>query len=213
MESPFRRPIPAGTRLIETFGWLPDAGFVRLDRHLARMARSSAAMGFAFDVSAAQVALAVAGDTALRCRLTLGSDGFAFTTTPMAPVSGPWTLRIATHRVESEDAWLAHKTTQRALYDDTRANLPTGIDEAIFLNEREELCEGTITNLFVTLENGDMLTPPLSSGLLPGILRETLIENGTAREALIDPTLLHEAKALHVGNSLRGLIPARLTES
>jgi len=81
------------------------------------------------------------------------------------------------------------------------------------LNERDELCEGTITNLFVTLDNGDILTPPLSSGVLPGILRETLIENGTAREVVIDHALLHAAKTLHVGNSLRGLIPARLTKS
>ncbi|SHK16073.1 4-amino-4-deoxychorismate lyase [Shimia gijangensis] len=213
MESSFRGPIPAGTRLIETFGWSPDDGFARLDRHLARMARSADKLGFDFDATTSRRAIQVSGEAPLRCRLSLGKDGFDFTTAPMEPVTGVWTLCIAADRLVAEDPWLAHKTTQRAIYDRTRAALPDGIDEVIFLNNHDDVCEGTITNLFVTLENGDMLTPPLASGVLPGILREILIENGTAREAVIDLALLRAVKTLHVGNSLRGLIPARLIES
>ena len=55
-----------------------------------------------------------------------------------------------------------------------------------------------------------LLTPPLSSGALPGILRAELLETGQAREAVLTPPDLQSAKRLHVGNALRGLIPVTL---
>ena len=213
MESPFCGAVPDGTRLIETFGWSPTGGFARLDAHLARMARSATILRFDFDQTAAKSALVVSGVAPLRCRLTLGRDGFEFTTALMTPVTNPWRLTIASDRLSSNDPWLSHKTTQRALYDTTRANLSNTADEALFLNERQEACEGTITNLFVTVKTGEMLTPPLSSGLLPGILRQALLANGTAREAVVDLDMLRTASSIKMGNSLRGLIPAKLIDT
>lgn len=210
MESPLRDSIPSGTQLIETFGWTPKDGFRHLDLHLARMARSAFALGFAYDEARALYELQVEGDQPLRCRLTLGEEGFAFTSTPMAPVANTWTLAISDTRLASTDPWLAHKSTQRAIYDEARANLPQGIDELIFLNERNELCEGTITNLFVTLDGGQIITPPTSCGLLPGILRQSLLDDSKVTEATVTQDTLHSARAIHVGNSLRGLIAAKL---
>ncbi|CUI66606.1 aminotransferase class IV family protein [Cognatishimia activa] len=210
MESTLRGSVPAGTRLIETYGWWHDTGFKRLDLHLARMERSARQLGFGFDAAAAHQCMKTQGDAPLRCRLTLGEDGFEFTATPMAENPASWTVAIADQRLSSNDIWLQHKTTQRALYDAARANSPEGIDELIFLNERNELCEGTITNLFVTLKDGQMVTPPIHSGVLPGILRQTLIESGQAREMIITRDHLQTAHAIHVGNALRGLIPAVL---
>tara|TARA_B100002051_G_C16686755_1_gene613062 strand:+ start:1045 stop:1359 length:315 start_codon:yes stop_codon:yes gene_type:complete len=100
------------------------------------------------------------------------------------------------------------KTTARAPYDAARAALPEGVDEAILLNERGELCEGTITNLFLK-RDGTYLTPPCASGLLPGILREEMLETGAAREAVLQPEDLAQGEVF-MGNSLRGLIPAQL---
>lgn len=210
MESTLRGSVPAGTRLIETFGWFPKTGFQRLDLHLARMERSARQMGFGFDAAAARACMKTQGDAPLRCRLTLGEDGFEFKSTPMVEPPTSWTVAIADQRLSSEDIWLQHKTTQRALYDTARANLPDGIDELIFLNEKDELCEGTITNLFVTLKDGQMVTPPTHCGVLPGILRQTLIESGQARERVIMRDMLETAQTIHVGNALRGLIPAVL---
>ncbi len=210
MESPLRDSIPSGTQLIETFGWTAKDGFRHLDLHLARMARSAFVLGIAYDEAHALYELQVEGDQPLRCRLTLGEEGFAFTSTPMTPVAGTWTLAIADTRLASTDPWLAHKSTQRAVYDDARAKLPQGIDELLFLNERDELCEGTITNLFVTLPDGQMVTPPLTCGLLPGILRQELLATGQAVESLVTRDMLDTADAIHLGNSLRGLIPAML---
>ena len=213
MESPFPEPVPDGTRLIETFGWSPEVGVRRLERHLARMGRSAAVFGFPLDEDAARGRLAALSGTApLRCRLTLAQNGaLDLTTAPLAPAPDrPWRVAIHPRTLRSDDPWLAHKTTQRALYDAARTDLPVGVDEWLFLNERGEICEGTITNLFVSLTDGRRLTPPRSAGLLPGILREELLETGQILEARVTLAMLAEADKITLGNSLRGEIPSQL---
>ena len=155
---------------------------------------------------------APAGKPPLRCRLTIGRAGDAeVTTAPLPPAPQAWRVVIAAERLDPGAARLRHKTTERGLYDHARANLPAGVDEAIFLNTRGELAEGTITNLFVR-RGAALLTPPLASGCLPGILRAELLASGRAREEVLEPGALRDA-ALLVGNALRGLIPAVLVGS
>ncbi|AUQ63319.1 aminotransferase class IV family protein [Phaeobacter inhibens] len=216
MESPVRprdaiQNDPA-FRLIETLGWHPGQGFRHLSQHLARMARSAAAFDLAFDAEeAARVLAEVTGTARLRCRLTLGVDGqLALVTAPLGPSPSQWRLGIAKTQLDAGDIWLQHKTTRRALYDAARANLPEGVDELLFLNEHGAICEGTITNIFVTRADGLVVTPPLICGLLPGILRQVMLDGGQCTEAVLHPQDLFEVKAIHMGNSLRGLIPARL---
>ncbi|MEX0318657.1 MAG: aminotransferase class IV family protein [Ruegeria sp.] len=211
MESALCPPAEPGFRLIETLGYRPGQGFARRDRHLARMARSATALGILFNPVRAKAQLEeAAGDTALRCRLTLDTSGsFDLTTGPLTETPPLWRVAIADTRLASDDPWRRHKTTRRALYDTARADLPNGIDELLFLNERGELCEGTITNLFIETDE-DHLTPPLSAGLLPGILRDELLEQKQVAEAPLTLTDLHKARSVHVGNSLRGLIRAEL---
>ena len=93
--------------------------------------------------------------------------------------------------------------------DDEQARLAklTGCDEAIFLNERGEVAEGSRTNIFVR-RGGKLLTPPLSAGLLDGVLRRELIEQGQCAKATAVPDDLDGE--VFLGNSLRGLIPATL---
>ncbi len=212
MEGPFRRSHPSAFRLIETLGWTPATGYTRLERHLARLRRTAAACAVPYDGTAIVRALAVIDyDRPMRVRLTVEADGRPeASAAPLAPDPAIWRLRIAGTRLDPGDPWLRVKTTERALYDADRADLPPGIDELIYLNTRGEVCEGTITNLF--LERGDvLLTPPLACGLLPGVLRETLLASGAAREQVLRPRDLMEG-SLHVGNSLRGLRPARLED-
>ena len=212
MESPFPEPVPAGTRLIETFGWWPETGAQRLERHLARMARSARSLGFAFDLEQARGRVAaLRAAMPLRCRLTLGKAGdLDLVSAPLPPLpERPWRVAIHPERLRAGDPWLGHKTTCRALYDAARAALPEGVDEWLFLNDRGELCEGTITNLFVTLADGRCLTPPLDAGLLPGILREELLARGAVHEGRLSPDMLTGA-TLTLGNSLRGEIAAQL---
>lgn len=207
MESPLCR---SDTRLIETFA-REGGAFRRLDAHLARARASAATLGFGWDEAAVRAALAaVAGPGPARVRLTVGRDGDAeVTTAPLAPNPAGWRLMIAAGRLDPDAPLLRHKTTERAAHDRARAALPEGIDEALFLNRRGEASEGTITSLFADFGDG-LLTPPLASGCLPGILRAELLGSGRAREAVIRGEDLPRAR-LYMGNALRGLIPARLT--
>ncbi|WP_348540474.1 aminotransferase class IV family protein [Shimia sp. R9_3] len=211
MESPLCQDVPAGTRLIETFRFLPGAGVARLHLHLARLKHSAQALGFAFsETDVLRAVEALEATTDLRCRLTLGAAGDVEITTAEMSVAAtkPWVCRIHPDRLSSVDQLLQHKTTRRAFYDAARAELPEGVQEWLFLNERGELCEGTITNLVLTTEDGVRLTPPVASGCLPGVYRQSLIEAGALREAVLSEADLHAAEALHLTNALRGEIPA-----
>jgi len=211
VEEPFRADIPPGLTLIETLGWHPRAGAGHADRHLARMARSAARLGFAFDPDAARAALICDGDAPLRLRLTSDAVGrIARSASPLPPTPAQWRVALHPARLDPDDPWLGVKSTNRALYDRARADLPEGLDEYLFLNTRGELCEGTITSLFVETAEGHHLTPPLSSGVLPGILREVLLEQGPWQERALVSADLASAQGIWMGNALRGLIPARM---
>jgi len=210
MESPLYEPAPAGLKVIETLRFEPDTGFARLALHMDRAERTCAALGFGFERGACLQALGEAvGDAPLRVRLTVDrAGGVVVTTGTLALRDGPWRIALSDQRLRSGDPWLAVKTTRRALYDQTRAAMPDAVDEVIFLNERGEVCEGTISNVFVE-QNGKLLTPLQSCGLLPGVLRQELLESGRAVEKVLHREDIKDAAtALFVGNSLRGLIRA-----
>jgi 4-amino-4-deoxychorismate lyase len=76
------------------------------------------------------------------------------------------------------------------------------------MNEHDEVCECTITSLFVDFGDGVLVTPRLRCGLLAGVLRGALIDQGRAVEGVIPASSLPSASAVYVGNALRGLIPA-----
>ncbi len=198
-----RRPLA----LIETFAFRPRDGFVRLDRHLARMAASAARFGIAFDRDAAMAVLAKnRPEAAARIRLSLADDGaISLSATPLEAPAPVWRYVIASRRVSSGDEMLRHKTGWREIFEIERARLGRDSDEAIFLNERGEITEGSRSNIFIR-RNGILLTPPLSCGLLNGCLRSELIERGLCRETVLTPSDLETAEEMYFGNSLRGLI-------
>ncbi len=208
MEGAFRRPLPPDLTLIETFRW--EGGFVRLEAHLARLDATARRLGVPLDRGAVDAALAkVAGAGPLRVRLTVDRGGaVAVAAAPLGPAPAVWRLALAAERLDPDDPWLGVKTSERRRYDAARAALPEGVDELMFLNRRGEVCEGTITNVFVEA-GGVLLTPPLACGLLPGVLRAELLARGAAREAVLGAGDL-AAGRLFVGNSLRGLCAAHL---
>jgi para-aminobenzoate synthetase/4-amino-4-deoxychorismate lyase len=79
----------------------------------------------------------------------------------------------------------------------------------VFVDEPGFVTEGSWSNIFVE-RDGLLLTPPLALGLLPGVLRAELIEKGRAVESHL--RLADLAGGFFLGNSLRGLIPARLAD-
>jgi 4-amino-4-deoxychorismate lyase len=148
-------------------------------------------------------------------RLSLAENGQAIgVTQPFEPLpeDAVWTLRIAGTRLDSSDPLLRHKTTRRAIYEAARTEFPREqADEMLLLNERGEICEGTITNVFLDMGEKMLLTPALTCGLLPGVLRSELLDTGNAREAVLTLHDLWTAQKIFVGNSLRGLIEARIS--
>ena len=202
--------------LIETLRWQPDAGFLRLDQHLRRLSRSADALGFRQPQDAkGKLEKEVSGDVPLRVRLVMTYRGkMDVTATPFEPVPEEtvWRLKVAKTKLQSEDSLFRHKTTRREPYEAARAEFSKEeADEVILLNERDEVCEGTITNIFAEAADGMLLTPPLTSGLLPGVLRAELIRERKARGEILKLDDLRDRK-LFVGNSLRGLIRAELIE-
>src|SRR5262245_16184419 len=153
-ESPLRDGNGPGFDLIETLRWEPDAGFVRLDRHLARLGHSARQLAFRFSETAVEESLraSVAGKAPLRVRLALARNGeVAVTSAPFSPLPAGtvWKLAVATTRLDAGDPLICHKTTRRAAYDAARAEyLRENADEVLLLNQDGQLCEGTITNVF-----------------------------------------------------------------
>ncbi|MQQ07948.1 4-amino-4-deoxychorismate lyase [Epibacterium sp. SM1979] len=215
MESPLRGPkhhIPDPEfQLIETFGFYPDTGVPHPHLHMARLANSARHFGITFDPQGFTTLLAeLTSETPLRCRMTLAQDGTLSMTTASLPESAAvWTFTIAETRLSSGDPYLRHKTTRRALYDQYRRDLPDSVDEVLFLNEKEELCEGTITNLLIETPAGDWLTPPLASGCLPGIGRQKLLDMQNVTERVLHLADLRTARRVRFVNALRGEIPAQ----
>ncbi|MBS0471247.1 MAG: aminodeoxychorismate synthase component I [Proteobacteria bacterium] len=197
--------------LIETLRH--ENGFVRLERHLARMEASAKFLDLPFDRAGADATLnrAVGGsDKPLRVRLTLDEAGaFECTTAPLGPAATHWRYAISPYPVRSDDALIRHKTTWRQFYDAEQLRLSgqTGCDEAVFVNERGEITEGSRTNLFIR-KDGQLYTPPLGCGLLDGVLRRELLETGQCEERVLTPDDLATADEVLLGNSLRGLIHA-----
>ncbi len=211
MEIPIYPNIPEDLELIETFLWDPDKGAPDIDLHLERLCRSAADLKFKFEISEIKKKIVkIKSQSLLRCRLTLRFDGkINITTAPLILNSTTWILGLSETILSSSDPWLLHKSSNRGLYDAERANLPHGIDEFIYLNERNEVCEGTITNIFVK-KAGQWITPPLSSGCLPGVLRRKKIEDGSCKVKIVTFSDLHDAEKITVGNALRGEIEAVL---
>ncbi|MFM1816055.1 MAG: hypothetical protein RLZ98_2750 [Pseudomonadota bacterium] len=208
-------------RLIESLRWTKESGYWLLDEHIARLARSAQALGFALDLPLARVRLAEApgprDEPVLFVRLLLSREGgieVSVAPLQLPDPSRPLRFTISEFRVSSADSLLAHKTTRREFYDREHARLAAahGLDEVLFLNEHGELTEGSRTNIFIERE-GRLLTPPLSAGVLPGTLRARLIADGRAIEAPLTLEDLEPDQGVYLGNSVRGLLPARRAET
>ena len=197
--------------LIETLLWDQTDGYALLGRHLERLAASAARFALPFDGKAILALLETQSfpEARMRVRLTLDAAGPALTSVPLPPNPPVFRFTIAPERLDSQSLWLMHKTTNRAFYDEPRvsAHAAHGVDEVVFRNERGELTEGSITNLFIE-RDGRLLTPPLSSGLLPGTLRAELLATGRASEQVLTLADLAAADAIWLGNSVRGLLRA-----
>lgn len=199
-------------RLIETL-LLQDGRYPLQEEHLARMARSAAALRMRLTRRVVLSALAEIRRArpygAHKVRLTLDRHGVVETTctslcSPAAgPLRGPLSLRVYFEdRIDPHDPLVRHKTTWRSLYQRAMAAHPDA-DDVLLTNTRGELTEGCWNSLFLE-QGGTLLTPPVASGCLPGVLRARLLAQGAAKETPFGPQDL-ENGTIYMGNAVRGL--------
>jgi para-aminobenzoate synthetase/4-amino-4-deoxychorismate lyase len=223
LKGQFLTKVDAPFELIETMRWERGLGIYLLERHLTRLQSSAAHFGYPFDrdqvLAALDAEIAKLDGDVHMLRLLLAEDGaLTLTSTRIElPVKGTvWRFAISDSRVDEKDPLFFHKTTRRQFYDREieRQKALTGCDEVVFLNKKGELTEGTRTNLFIELD-GRLFTPALTCGLLPGTLREELIDlpRAHASEAVLTVADLARAERIYLGNSVRGLVKAELIPS
>ena len=192
-----------------------DGAAPRLQRHLDRLEASAAAFCYPFDRGAAVHALAdVASEGLWRVRLSLNASGKTqvesaplagepFRTAwicpdPMSEAGGPLCRNKTTHREHYETRW--------------REALQRGADEAIVLNGKGEVVEGSRTNVWAEID-GHLWTPPLRAGGLPGVERAHLLATRSATGVrALTPDDLRAADGLFLSNALRGLMHVELVE-
>lgn len=199
-----QEPLP-DFELLETMLWRAEQGFLLLEEHLDRLQYSAAFFGFPLNRTELRNRLLQdlekkSGDGEdLRVRLTLNRRGLAqWTTQPCTPTAGG-SFALSPDPVNSNDLFLFHKTTHRQLY---QVRTLEGVDFTLLQNERGELTEFTIGNL-VICKGGQCLTPPLRSGLLPGVYRGYLLEQGEVEEAVLYEKDLREAEEVWLINGVR----------
>ena len=208
-----RKPVDLFLR--EVIRWEPDQGFLRVDHHIRRITRSADALGFrAPNDPIKQLKAHVAGATPLAVNVQMNHRGeLQITSEPYTaiPVDSVWNVKIATKtKLDSADTFYRHKSTRREPYIAARSEYdPKEINEVLLLNERGEICEGTETSIFLPDGSEMLLTPPLESGILPGVLRAELIRERKAKGQVLRPADLN-GKEFYVGNSLHGLVRAKL---
>ena len=203
----FAREKQRDFHLIESILFEEGKGYFLLERHLARLMRSAAYFAFPLEAGAAEKALEeiakpLAGRHKVRLLLS-PSGGIACEAAPIGAESERKELTVAFARrtVDSADPFLYHKTTNRSLYAEEAALRPDCAD-VLFMNERGEVTEGTISNIVARI-GGELVTPPLACGLLPGVFREELLENGEIRERVICRKELETAEEIFLVNSVR----------
>ncbi|GAB5351710.1 aminodeoxychorismate synthase component I [Qipengyuania sp. 483] len=199
--------------LIETMRFTPEQGIAMLEKHLERMKDAAADLGFCFDRHLARNQLHASCfvlDKPSRIRLLSSRSGAIALEVQDMPERWvePVPCIVLPLPVDPEDWRLRYKTTDRGFYEEGQAVArQNGAGEALFMREDGLLTEGCVTNIFVGRE-GVLLTPPARLGLLPGVFRQSLLDQGKAREAEL--TIADLEDGFFLGNALRQLVRAEL---
>ncbi len=218
LKARFLTGMPADFSLFETMHATRVQGCRYLERHLQRLQRSAHYFGFVFDEDAirATVKKTIAqfdDGAARRMRLALQQDGkIDLQVAPLGALTLPVNILLTEQTTDSADLFLRHKTTIRTAYDAAwRDAEKQGAFDKLFCNTRGELTEGGRSTLFAKLD-GNWYTPPLSAGVLPGVMRAVLLDDPAwnARERTLTRADLQRAEEIVFCNALRGVMPATI---
>lgn len=206
LKASFLTKVEPEYQLLETL-LLEEGDLFLVDRHLKRLTASARYFGFPFKVNDVNERLE---DVKRRhplgrwkVRLLVSKDGSSQTEVQAlgAEDSSPVRTALSEQPIQSTDPFLFHKTTNRSLYERAKASRPD-CDEVILWNEDGEITEATVANVVVR-QGKSLFTPPLSSGLLPGVFREELLATGTIRECVIRVDEFWAAEEVFLINSVQ----------
>jgi para-aminobenzoate synthetase / 4-amino-4-deoxychorismate lyase len=172
---------------------LEDGNYFLLPEHLKRLRDSAEFFGFVTGTRINADLERIAAENprgSFKVRVMLWRDGRV--EIQRVHLSGEIKqVELATEPVDSSDRFLYHKTTRRR-----------GGDNVIFWNERGEITESSIANVVVEID-GELVTPPIECGLLPGIFRNYLLARGEIKERVITIEEFKNAKKFFLINSVR----------
>ncbi len=188
-----------------------------LEKHLARLKESAAYFEFNLDETSLRAALMQYANmldvkTHYKVRVRLAKSGqVEVSHEQIEPTQGVGAVAIAERRTNSADKFFYHKTSRRQIYDEaSQLARRLGLADFIFLNERGEVSEGSISNVFVEKE-GRLYTPPISSGILAGAYRAHVLETyPQASERVLYLEDLRTADRIWICNAVRGMREVKL---
>lgn len=207
-------------QLIETMRAEGDGSIPWLSWHMDRLQASAEALGFLFDKVRIDAALVEALDSRsgseveMRLRLLLFQNGrVAVQSKPIGALPGaPLLICLTDVRIASSHPRYRHKTTDRGPYVQAAEQArKRGCYDGLLANERGEITEGAITNIFIR-RGQTWFTPPLESGLLPGIGRRVFLLEHAAREKVLRPEDVRQADEIRITNAIIGEREAVLVE-
>jgi para-aminobenzoate synthetase / 4-amino-4-deoxychorismate lyase len=212
---------PLDVDLIETIRW--DGDWLWLDEHLARMSASASFLGLDLpseDVRAALQQLARILSEPTQVRIVLSPRGSVSVFAEEAPVRfamhpGPngeaISVALDFDPVDRKDLRLFHRTSDRFPYESRERRHPD-VDDVILTNDVGHVTESTIGNV-VCLFDDAWVTPPVADGLLAGVLRGRLLDEGFITEDHIPIRRLLEADAVALVDSVGGWRSAMVVQS
>jgi para-aminobenzoate synthetase/4-amino-4-deoxychorismate lyase len=199
--------------LLETVLWTPGEGCLLLDEHLQRLQDSADYFSRKLDTDAIrrQISGMVNSLPHQPCKIRVLADkqgNVQLEARPCPELRLPYRITLAARPVNSDNAFLYHKTTHRTLYE-SAMNGMTGYDDVLLWNENNQVTESCIANVVVELGN-ELYTPPVSCGLLPGVYRNELLRTGKIRERIIGIDELRNCTRIFLINSVRRMWEVQL---
>jgi len=183
-----------------------------LEEHLERLKLTAEFFLFSFDEKKIRKSLDVKiveldPGKKFKIKLTLNKWGrIKIETSDLSSATEIVKIIVSERRINTQNRFQYFKTTNRRLYgDEYQKYYAKGFFDVIFLNEKDEVAEGSITNIFIRKGNS-WLTPPLTSGILNGIYRSHLLKEEDNKEKLISVEYLLKADEIKLVNSVRGEI-------
>lgn len=201
--------------LFETMKWDTDSGVFLEEYHFNRLKDSASYFDFKFcEVRGKEIideTIRNISNNLCVIRLFVNAKGGIRIETSEVPVfikNQKYTVSLAKNPIQSENIFLYHKTTQREVYENAEGeNLHS--DDVILWNEEGNLTESTIANIILNIK-GNWVTPSINCGLLRGVYRESMLENGLIEERKIHKSEIADLSEITLINSVRGEFKAKL---